>query len=427
MTNLLQQAMSLRKSQNYQQAVDIYTPLWHENQNQFDDWAGWSYAFCLVKLNQHKEALEICRMLYPRYPQSEILNSLYGQCIYYTQFAIKNPPPVEVLQKALNAMFKLSPPNNPYSFTPRATFKLIKTLLHQQQINWQEIEAWLLKLDPDMLDDRPFTWTDAKGKTMELASPKEEWYSHMIRAKGGLNKPQELLDILNTARKQNFKWHYNNDIWFERKEAFAYSQLGQKEKAEKILRKIYVQKKEWFILYDLSQVVEDRKEKLRLLCDAALAPGKNEMKLKVYEAFFEYLKEGSQFQREAALHLCLLAALREENGWPVSPVLLQNIRSFNMNAEEEGASGKIINALNPFWKRHASSKPKERGEGVIDVIFPNNQAGFLIYKKQKLFFSAGSMSGKIKKGNKVSFEIKDSFDKKKNRMSKMAVNIQFLS
>lgn len=380
MTYLMQQAMTLRKSQNYQQAVDLYLPLWTENSNQFDDWAGWSYAYSLAKLSRYEDALNICRTLYPKYPNSEILNSLYGQCIYYSQFAVKNPPSAATLRKALTAIFQLSPPNNPYSFTSRATFRFIKFLLNQQQINWHEIEDWLSKIDPDLLDDRPYRWTDAKGKIMELASPKEEWYSHMIKAKGGLNKPHELLDILNTARKENFKWHYSNDIWFGRKEAFALAQLGRKKEAEKILQKILLQKKDWFILYDLSQVIENKKEQLRLLCDAALSAGKNEMKLKVYESIFEHLVKDEQFQHQAAQHLCLIAAIREENGWPVSSRLLQKIQAFASNPNAEGASGKIIRSLQPFWRKFSTSQTKERSQGIVDVVFPDKKAGFLFYR-----------------------------------------------
>ncbi|MCO5236642.1 MAG: tetratricopeptide repeat protein [Chitinophagaceae bacterium] len=423
MTNM-QQAMGLRKSQNYQQAVDIYAPLWQESPAQFDDWAGWSYAFCLAKLNRHKEALEVCRKLYPRYPHSEILNSLYGQCIYHTEFARKDPPSVATLRKALTAMFQLSPPYHPYSFTPKATFKLVKTLLNQQPIHWQEIESWLLKLDPDLLDDRTFKWTDQKGRTMELASPKEEWYSHMIKVKGGLNQPQELLDILDTARKQNLRWHYNNDLWFARKEAFALHALGQKEKAENILRKIITRKPDWFLLYDLSQMIHSKEEIQQLLYRAALAPGKNEMKLKVFQSLYQELKLSDP--RVAGLHLCLIVAIRKENEWAIEQAMTEKILALGINPQNESSSLVITRKLISFWKQQLE-KHAERLSGIVEMIFPHQKSGFIRSGEDQYYFISGKLEGRLHKGTKVSFEIKDRFDKKKNKPGKMAVHIQLIS
>lgn len=421
----LDAAFQLRKSQNYQQAVDLYIPFWNEDPNQFDDWAGWSYAFCLSKLNRHEESLEVCRVLFPKYKSSEIIRLLYAKEIYYTQFTGSKPSPFEMLRKALRALFQLAPPTNPYSFTPMATFKLVKQLLIQQPINWIEIEEWLLKLDPDLLDEKTFTFTDTSGKTRELASPKEEWFTLMIRAKGGSGKPAELLQMLETARKQNFKWHYGNDLWFARKEAFALNELGEKEKAEAILRKIILQKKEWFLLFDLAQLVGEKQERIQLLCSAALSHGKNEMKIKVFEALFHNLKDNPEYQREAALHLCLVAALREENRWPVNESMLRKIQEMGITISVEGSSIKIIGDLIPFWKK-ISNRKAERFNGIIETVFPNNKAGFLRRGKSKIFFGAGKLQGQLKPGDKVSFETEDSFDKKKNRQSVIAVNLQII-
>lgn len=350
---------------------------------------------------------------------------LYAKEIYYTQFAGNKPSPLEVLRKALTAMFELAPPTNPYSFTPMATFKLVKQLLNQQQINWQEIEDWLLKLDPDLLDEKTFTFTDTRGKIRELASPKEEWFTLMIRAKGGLGKSGELLEMLNTARKQPFKWHYGNDIWLARKEAYALNELGEKQKAEAILRKIILQKKDWFLLFDLAQLVEDKQEKLRLLCTAALGHGKNEMKLKVFETLFQCIKDDPEYRREAALHLCLVVTLREENNWPVSDSMLREIKSRGVTITMEGSSLKIINSLVSFWKKMAKRRA-ERLNGIIETVFQNNKAGFIRHGKEKIFFSAGRLEGKLQPGDRVSFETEDSFDKKKNRSSVIAVNLQII-
>lgn len=422
--SIFNQAFQLRKNSEFQKAVELYQPFWNENPNQFNEWDGWSFAYCLSKLNRHQEALEICRRLYLRFKTFEILNSLYAKSIYYTQFTQNPLPALSTLKKAVQAMYDLSPPHHPYSFTPRAIFKLIKLLMSQQQMDWKEIEEWLLKMDPDLLDNRPFQMTDRRGKKIELASPLEEWYANRIKVKAGLNQPEQLLEILQTARKKKIKWHYNNDIWFARKEAFAYQQLGQREKAEAILRKIMLQKKDWFLISDLAKVVPDEKEALQLLCLAALVKGKNEMKLNLYESLYLKLKDKPDQHKIAALHLCLIAAIREENNWEVKPALLEEVKAREVNINEQGSSSLILKELTSFWKKIAGEDhQKQRLEGTIDYIFPHGAGGFIKAGKDKYYFITQGIKGEIKTGQSVSFELSNSFDKKKNKPSKMAIKV----
>lgn len=426
MNQQLNLASQFRKNQEYSEAIQLYVQLWQQNANQFNEWDGWSFAYCYSKLNQHAEALEICRQLYPRFKTSEILKSLYAKCIYYTQFNKAPSPSLDILKKATTAIVDLAPPQNPYSFAPRAIFNLIKVLMNQQQIDWAEIEKWLLKMDPDLLDNKPFQMTDARGKKIEMASPLEEWYAQMIKTKAGLNQPQQLLDILEEARKKKIKWHYNNDIWFQRKEAFAWHQLGENKKAENMLRQILTRKQDWFLIFDLASIVPDKDEALRLLCKAALSSGKNEMKLKLFEALFQHLKEIEKYKREAGLHLCLIIALREENNWPVKPELITALKERNINAAQEGSSIKIIHSLTPFWKKIAGEEISKRMHGIISKLLPGDTSGFIRCRNQTYFASFKGMKEKPKEKIEVSFELIDSFDKKKNAPSKMAVKIKFL-
>lgn len=425
MKDQLSEAFQLRKSHNFQQAVDIYQPLWQQDQKLFDDWHGWSYAFSLSRLNRHAEALEICRTLYPRYPQSEILNSLYSKSIYYTQFAGKETPPLAVIRKAVEGMLRLSPPHSAYSFTPRAIFKLVKALFAQQNCDWQEVEAWLSKMDPDLLDDRPFKMVRPDGKETELASPKEEWYSYMIRAKGGLEQPHELLNMIETARKQGIRWHYNNDIWFDRKKAFALNQLGRRKEAEEILRKILQKKTDWFLIVDLASVVESNDERLQLLSTAALAPADPVMKINLYHTIFNLLKDADEHKTEATLHLCLIAAIREENQWPALQPILDQIAARGTDINRQGSSALIIKNLTPFWKKFATDNYEKKYRGRVTKIFPGDRSGIITSDRRRTYFTAfDGLKDTPRLGMDVSFRVEDSFDKKKNKPSKIAVKLK---
>lgn len=426
MNKELQEAFLLRKNHEFQKAVEIYQVVWQQNPLLFDDWAGWSYAFSLSALQRYGAALEICRALYPRYKSAEMLNAVYAKCIYYTQFVAHQKPPIEGLRKAARAMVQLYPPHLPYSYTPIAIFKLIKRLMEDPHIDWAEIEDWLLKMDPDLLNDNSFKIVNEKGRQIELASPREEWYSLMIRVKGGQGKPRELLELLEVARKQNIKWHYNNDIWFARKEAFALNTLGKRQQAENILRRILNQKKDWFLLYDLARIVANEEERFQLMLKAALSPGKDEHKVKLYHSIFEQLSNWGKEPRAAGLHLCLIAAVREESGWPVKEELLQLIQETGLDCGAEGSSLAIKKELALFWG-NCLFKDGGRLTGVVASLFENNKAGFISGNDgKKYYFTTRKLEGLVKKGSKVSFELADSFDKKKNQPTVIAKNIYLL-
>ena len=343
------------------------------------------------------------------------------QAIYYTQFKGKSEPGLPDLKKAASAILKLSPPTREFSFAPIAIFNLVKKIMAGQQFSWAEIETWLLKIDPAFLSDQPFKMTQQNGKTSELASQKEEWYSHMIRVKAGLDQPAELLELLKTARKQNLKWHYNNDIWFARKEAFAHMQLGDLQKAESILRKVTAQKKDWFLLYDMAQVVDNEEEKLKLMIRAVTAPGKIEHKVKLYYSLYQQLIKSD---REAAiLHLKLFTAIRKEKNWGITDQLKIILEQEAVEEKDIGSSALILKEIKPVWDRMNESQ-SERIKGKVASILPNGKAGFVKAGKNSFYFSMGRLEGKIRSGDTISFELTEGFDKKKNKAVKNAVHIQ---
>ena len=422
----LAQAFALRQQKNYPQALVIYQPLWQQQPNLFDDWAGWSYAYCLKETSQYNAALDVCRQLYARFPAAAMVRQLYAGCIYYTQFDGKQAPAIHVLKKAVQAMYNLSPPQQDYSLTPRAIFKLVKLLANSTPIDWQDIESWLQKLDPDLLNDKPFAMKMPDGKQREFASPVEEWYSAMIKVKAGLNQPQELLILLEAARKRGLKWHYNNNIWFARKEAFAFIQLGQKQKAEKILRTIVAQKKDWFLLSDLAEIVNDPEEAMQLMSSAALASGPLELKVKLFHNLYLRIKDDASKTEATKKHLLLIARIRLEQGWPFTPALEAALQNNSVDLNGVNSAMEAYSQLKPFWRK-AASQEQPVYTGIIEKILEGNQSGFVkATGGKRYYFLMRDVNQSISKaiaGVGVSFELQDGFDKKKQQATKNAVRL----
>src|SRR5699024_1722018 len=166
-----------------------------------------------------------------------------------------------------------------------------------------------------------------------------------IKVKAGQQKAHDLLELVNKTKALDLKWHYNNDIWFARKEAFAYQQLGDVRKATSILQNIIARKREWFLLYDLGKITKDKKFKLQLFAEAALTSGPFEMKLKLYESLYE---EIIQYDQDLAhSHICFIMHIRKKNGWPIRGDATLGINEgecFSQNFKE------ILARLRKEWK-----------------------------------------------------------------------------
>ncbi len=430
MSNIqLQEASQYRRNKQYKTALQIYREEWDKDPQQFNEWDGWSYAYSLKQMKLFQEALEVCRQLYSRYKHSQFINNLYAQCIFYTQIKVKDTPNLSVQKKAVRAMVNLSPPHQEYSLSGVAIFHLCKNLMKTPPVPWQEIESWIDIMDPDLLSQTPFSYKDRRGKMVEYASQQEEWYSIKIRIKGGLEQPKELLRVLEEAQKKGFQWHYQNDVWMERKRAFAYKQLGDEEKAEKILRKVLRKKRDWFLYADLGDVLKEKEEKLATYCQAALLEGKPKMKVNLYDRIAKLIQDDTEKVEGYKQHLLLIARIRMENGWDLSTELEAALDKNEVNLGQVNHFMDVHKKLLPFWEKY-SGREERKESGQIKYLHKNGKSGMILGKNGKDYFFGMKAVTKGKKevqpGCKVEFEITDGFDKKKNTASKMAINVKLL-
>jgi hypothetical protein len=219
---------------------------------------------------------------------------------------------------------------------------------------------------------------------------------------------------------------HSNDIWFARKEAFAYLQLGQKERAEKILRRIISQKKEWFLLQDLADIVADAKEALCLLATAALAFGDADKKIKLYYSIFNKLKLEPALQDAARQHLLLVASIRYQHEWNIPEAMQKELKEYNAPDLNILRYNDILKQLQPFWNSIANAD-KTFYNGIIEKILDGNMAGFVkAGDGKRYYFAMKEVNQKNKKaiaGTAVTFELENGFDKKKQLATKNAVRL----
>ncbi|TAD93189.1 MAG: hypothetical protein EAY75_01300 [Bacteroidetes bacterium] len=429
----LAQAFELRKNKNMAQALDLYNTLWQQEPLAFGEWDLWSYGQCLRHTRAYQQALAVSRAAYTRFAQSTLLNQQYAWCIYYTQIATTpagaGSSHTATLEKAVNAILQLSPPHTPYSPAVRSIFKTIKHLSTLPHAPWLQMEGWLNRLDVTQLTQDTYAVAlPGKNKQTELASDVEEWYSWKSKCLLQQGQWEACLQLCAEAAANIKKWHYSNDVWFGRRQAACLVQLNRRAEAATLLTQLLRRKKEWFMLADLAEITADPVAALGLYAQAALAYGDPPKKLRLYASMMALLQQQNK-AAEALLHAQLMVALRLQNQWPVAPELMA--QAANGGAVPSVAA--LLQQLNPLWSTWQAgangTKAAARQLGTVANLLPNGHAGFIKPEAggANLYFLIKQYRGaaqSLRVGLKISYEIAEGYDNKKQQATQQAVNLR---
>lgn len=427
---LKKRATELRKSESYTEASSLYRDLWLNHRDACNEWEGWGYATCLRKLGDSIKALEICREVYQAHPKFEKGNNLYAWCIYDTEIKksdedINNK---KSFLKAASAILELTTQSQ-YSPYAKTVFRVIDYITkNNTSYPADDVLQWINKLDPQSLSQEPFSFKDKEQKIREIPSDHEKYYSIKTKALYKDGVYQECIDLCNVALKGINKFHYSNDIWIKRRAALAKSKLGDKEKALSELENILKSRKEWFIQYELAQIYYEIGEKAKALnycVEAALNYGKDENKWELFLFMAQILKNMDEIDT-AKKHLAFTVKIREEKGWKISDALNKMIAEYDIEGVGRIKRKELFRQLKSFWEsKKYSDLPFMNG--IVKTILPNGKAGFITGDDQiDYYFQIREFKDNIRtlnSGLKVKYNIKDSFDKKKNKKTKIAINV----
>jgi len=428
--DLKQKAEDLRKKKQYKEATEIYSKLWHSYREKCDEWVCWGYAFSLKNIKDYEEALKVCREVYKMKPDFRYNNNLYSWCIYYTEIAINEIMNESTFIKAAEGILKLSKQEkfSPYSIT---VFKVLNHYNNKPIFPAQEILKWTVKLDPLVLDDQPFDGKTKDGKNKELASLKEKYY--MLRTKALFENKNytECIELSKLALDSLKNFHYDNDIWFKRHIAKSNFNLGKLDIALSQLKEILLFKKEWFIQKEIADIYfkkHDYKNSLEFAIASAINFGKLENKIHLFELLFEILKAMKKPDL-AKKHIEFVCLIRKQNQWKLNDDFSKLLAKLNIVSENLPNYNKLKSDLQKEWN-NLQYADRILYYGKIKTILPHGKAGFVLSDNNKSFyFSIYSFKTNpriLSEGLKVSFYLEDSFDKKKNQKSKVAVDITLI-
>ena len=427
-----QNAQAYRKQERYNDAVDLYRKLWTEYRERCNEWEGWGYATCLRKLGKAEEALEICRAVYQTKPNFKAGKDLYAWCIYDTEIKKDNEQikkDEEKFYKAISAIQNLTTQDQ-YSPHAKTIFRVIDYLIQTKQIYPAEaIIGWTDKLDQNTLSDEPYRFIGADGKHREVQSDKERWFAIKTKSLEKLGRYEECTEISTEALATLSNFHYNNDVWFQRRIALSKAHLGDKQKAAEDLEKILQRKKEWFIQHEIANIYYDLgnyERALKYAIDAALNFGKNENKWELFLLMAQILIAQGRID-DGKEHLIFAAKLRVEQEWKIPEKLGKMLTEYKIDISTSKKRSKLLKKLRVLWEADKySSLPSM--VGTVKTILKNGKAGFISGENGKdYYFKTNSFKGnknRLERGLKVSFFIEDSFDKKKKINTKAATHVK---
>lgn len=424
---LKDEARSLRESKNYSDALAIYDSLWAESNDRFNEWDGWSYAFCLLKTQQYDKGIAVSRYMIEKFPLFINTKNVFCWCLYYQKIKpqVKNE---DEFIKAANEII-LHCKQEKYSPFAITVFAVATYINEKPAYNPVKILEWILKLNPELLEDSVKIMEEKDtGKEVELASDREKFFSLLIKAYFETYEFEKCLQACNLAFKSISKFHYDNDIWFKRKKAQCLSHKGELDESVKIYEEIIKKKSDWFIKSEIAELyfkMNDINKALKFACDAALSSGDSEKKMKLYELLANLNTKLGNYEI-AKKHIALVYSIRKEHEWKLDQIL-DTIEKFDVNIDNLGDAKSQERNLKKEWEILMFGD-KESNNGTIISILPNGKAGFI--KKDdgsSYYFNLRSFVGRKEfaiPGRNVTFIIEDGFDIKKNIQTKIAVNVK---
>ena len=416
-------ARQLRERGSYSEALPLFEELW-QSADERTAWDGWGAAFCLRKLSRPLEAADYCREIEALDPDFEPAYSLHEWCLYDARLrdpAGSSPRQLlDVLHEIAQCAAR-SDPYGQYSALTRSTFKVISAL--RDPMRPYEILAALQYLDPTRLSQSPET-IELDGKKRSLPSPRERYYQALTKALWAVERWRACADACVIAIESVDQFTGDGLMWVQRRLALAILNDGDAERAASLLRDLVGRLNGWFLLDDLAQAeislgqLEEARDHLR---QALSAPGPIEMKVSAIRRMAHVAEELGD-PESACLHARLGLAVRTQHQWSADAELVELVSRLTCKPPPRNPSDLIAQA------RAEWTAGNGRETGTVATILPNGRAGFVKPASggDDLYFQMRDFNGpsQLEIGLSVTYVAREGFDRKKNRRSTIAIEIE---
>ena len=415
-------ADELIKAKNFDKALLSIEEVWLNHPDKIEEWDVWRYTITLKNLKRYEESLKICQKYADIYPNNESINNVHAWCLFYLKIR-KNDS--SNLEQEAQKIKKLASVNKPYTAYVPTAYAVLKGITNDIQFPAEKVLEWTTNLDFDQLSEQTYSFKQ-KGKNIEVASQKEYFLLWHTKALYFSEKYHECIDFAKSALKRLQKFHYSNDVWLKRLIAMSHHKLENYDDALDAYRELLNLKSEWFIHKEFAEIYFEMNE-LELAFKHAITSVENNIpldkKVSAILLLAEILHEQGLFELSLK-HYLLVYLIRKQNDWKIDKQLITLLKD-NHLLDNNPEISYVKNKLSGYWQSQTTNT-QEIYTGMIHNILSHGNAGFIKADKKSYYFKISDFKSADKYLNinqKVSFNLKEGFDKKKQIKTLNAVNV----
>lgn len=417
------QAESFRKAEIYGRAAKSFRQFWEESHNPE---AGWRYAQCLRKSGLLELALGLLTELEREFPdhfriREQLVWSIYEGRLLPAKAKGDNAAIVE----AGRAMVSAEATGIALRLAVFAVMGVAKT-----RGQWKLVSNWCDLLDPSTLNSKAKVTNNGS-----IPSDRERWYFAKVKA---LVQQEEWHRAVNIADLACQDFPDNAD--FLRWKASSLAGLGQRREAIELLDTLRP-KIAWYAIADMARYsleLEDVEGAWMLAQEAAAAIGQDSAKVNLWELMSRAsLALGMP---DAALHHAgLMEAIRKERDWPLRPshreLISKVLAENNLEQMPKRPSREWKSLCRDHWQIKSASTfrneaPQAQGQQLDGRVVSWDESKSFAFiapasKGEAVFVLVQDLPEDLRhNGAKVKFRTIRHFDKRRNRDSIRAVQVE---
>ena len=406
-------------NENELKSLEVYNSKFKDDPASFNDFQANDYIRLMKKNEINYEAIEVGKTFMSLAPNLKGYLNQYGYALYNKYINIDDEKIKEnetLFFSILDDILAICKQER-YSPMEPSVNRAIKYLQKEKADDYEKLIEMLNLLDPNLLDDKPFT--NSEGK--EFESKKERYYRLKVRALYNAKKYKECVETANNALALPLKWHFNTLQWIDYQRACCLVELEQYEEAKKIFLSLHnrIRSIDFYeVLYKTNSNIGKYKEANAYLLYEFFEKGYNIDHLNIYLR----LKEATLRTEDADLIEIVdifLTKLCQENNREYTSVNDYGDKYSDQNSDElyDIMYDKIMNNLDKYVERIEGTVVHYNRQKELGTISRYDEDGIFFRQEDYVY------DEEVQRHDKVEYTPIETFDNKKGIVTSKAILI----
>lgn len=406
-------------NENELKSLEVYNSKFKDDPASFNDFQANDYIRLLKKNENNDEAIEVGKTFMSLAPNLKGYLNQYGYALYNKYINIDDEKIKEnetLFFGILDDILAICKQER-YSPMEPSVNRAIKYLQKEKADDYEKLIEMLNLLDPNLLDDKPFT--NSEGK--EFESKKERYYRLKVRALYNAKKYKECVETANNALALPLKWHFNTLQWIDYQRACCLVELEQYEEAKKTFLSLHnrIRSIDFYeVLYKTNSNIGKYKEANAYLLYEFFEKGYNIDHLNIYLR----LKEATLRTEDADLIEIVdifLTKLCQENNREYTSVNDYGDKYSDQNSDEiyDIMYDKIMNNLDKYVERIEGTVVHYNRQKELGTISRYDEDGIFFRQEDYVY------DEEVQRHDKVEYTPIETFDNKKGIVTSKAILI----